>query len=429
MTDPRCTPPPWAKQVNQRLARRSAWTVALLVLSLVAGWGAPASVVFAQAAGGCTFVLGFADLRALVPTEVGACTDDERANPANGDAVQPTTRGLLVWRKADNWTAFTDGARTFVNGPLGLQQRLNGQRFWWEENGDNLPMVPPARAGERCHTAGLAVSLDGVDVGAGNLVGTFRLTNTQPVPCTLFGYVGLALRDGAGNALPTNAIRGGGGTFQQDPAPSVVTVQPGGFATFRVHWEQVPVGTETTCPTAAALAITPPDEFVSLVVATQIRACGGGRLDVGAVQAAPIGSAIQPTGTVSSVRIALIDTESGGGDVGCGDRVVLVDRAIPPTRAPLTAALSELLAGREARVGPSGLYNAFYRSDLRVVSATVQPDGRAVIRLDGVLRSGGVCDSPRLVAQVRETARQFSTVREVQVFVNDRPLADLLSER
>ena len=48
------------------------------------------------------------------------------------DSVQQTTGGLMAWRKADNWTAFTDGYRTWVNGPNGLQQRLNTERFEWE---------------------------------------------------------------------------------------------------------------------------------------------------------------------------------------------------------------------------------------------------------------------------------------------------------
>src|SRR5690348_15285088 len=83
------------------------------------------------AASGCTFVLGFAGLAATVP-QVGRCLDDEAHNPANGDAIQHTTGGLLVWRKADNWTAFTDGARTWIAGPYGLVRRANSQRFSWE---------------------------------------------------------------------------------------------------------------------------------------------------------------------------------------------------------------------------------------------------------------------------------------------------------
>ena len=85
----------------------------------------------ASAAGSCHFQLGFAALHAALPTEVGDCLDDE-TYAANGDSLQRTTGGLLVWRKADNWTAFTDGARAWVNGPYGLEARLNDQRFIWE---------------------------------------------------------------------------------------------------------------------------------------------------------------------------------------------------------------------------------------------------------------------------------------------------------
>jgi hypothetical protein len=53
----------------------------------------------------------------------------------NGDGLQSTTRGLMVWRKSDNWTAFTDGFRTWINGPSGVQERLNTQRFPWEHDG------------------------------------------------------------------------------------------------------------------------------------------------------------------------------------------------------------------------------------------------------------------------------------------------------
>ena len=89
----------------------------------------------------CHFILGFATLAGALSAQVGACTDDEGHNPANGDALQHTTGGLLVWRKADNWTAFTDGYRTWVNGPDGIRERLNSQRFSWEANPDGLPVV------------------------------------------------------------------------------------------------------------------------------------------------------------------------------------------------------------------------------------------------------------------------------------------------
>lgn len=79
----------------------------------------------------CQFSLGFKALHDLDPSDVGNCTANQ-TYAANGDAQQPTTRGLLVWRKADNSTAFTDGFRTWINGPYGLQERLNTERLSWE---------------------------------------------------------------------------------------------------------------------------------------------------------------------------------------------------------------------------------------------------------------------------------------------------------
>jgi hypothetical protein len=40
---------------------------------------------------------------------------------------------------------------------------------------------------------------------------------------------------------------------------------------------------------------------------------------------------------------------------------------------------------------------------------------------------GGVCDNPRVEAQIEETALQFATVSEVAVFVNGKPLEEIIS--
>ena len=103
--------------------RRIAFLVSVVLYLL-----SPSSVAAAE----CQFVLGFATLRDLVGHDiVGECLENEHYNHI-GDSVQQTTGGLLVWRKADNWTAFTDGYRTWINGPNGLVQRLNTERFAWE---------------------------------------------------------------------------------------------------------------------------------------------------------------------------------------------------------------------------------------------------------------------------------------------------------
>ena len=91
----------------------------------------------------CSFQLGFKALYDLIPDVVGECVDDEQHNPATGITQQHTANGQLTWRKADNWTGFTDGQRTWINGPEGLQQRLNSERFPWE------PALPSPTAAQR----------------------------------------------------------------------------------------------------------------------------------------------------------------------------------------------------------------------------------------------------------------------------------------
>jgi hypothetical protein len=81
----------------------------------------------------CSFTLGFAAIHGQLPDVVGRCVADETHDPLSGDAMQETTNGVLMWRKADNCIAFTDGSSTWVNGPSGLQNRPNDQRFDWEQ--------------------------------------------------------------------------------------------------------------------------------------------------------------------------------------------------------------------------------------------------------------------------------------------------------
>jgi hypothetical protein len=91
----------------------------------------------------CVFTLGFRTLYEMIPQIAGPCIENEWHNAENGDGLQRTTRGLMVWRKIDNWTAFTDGHMTWINGPVGLQARLNTERFIWEPVAAPVPAPPP----------------------------------------------------------------------------------------------------------------------------------------------------------------------------------------------------------------------------------------------------------------------------------------------
>ena len=77
------------------------------------------------------FTLGFAVFAQQIPDIVGEPIDNEYLTP-EGNSIQHTTNGLLVWRKADNWTAFTNGENSWVVGPEGIQIRANDERFPWE---------------------------------------------------------------------------------------------------------------------------------------------------------------------------------------------------------------------------------------------------------------------------------------------------------
>lgn len=96
----------------------------------------------AAASPDCQFSFGFKALHDLIPATVGDCLSNE-AYSTTGDSLQLTTGGLLVWRKADNHTAFTNGSTTWVLGPLGLQVRPNNARFAWE------PDIAPANVDPR----------------------------------------------------------------------------------------------------------------------------------------------------------------------------------------------------------------------------------------------------------------------------------------
>lgn len=109
-----------------------------LVLVAFLGFFPQAPVIAAD----CQFVLGFQVIHDQIPDIVGECVVDQHYNPENGDALQETTKGLMVWRKADNFTAFTDGFRSWVNGPYGLMERLNTERFEWEKEVPTAPAAP-----------------------------------------------------------------------------------------------------------------------------------------------------------------------------------------------------------------------------------------------------------------------------------------------
>jgi hypothetical protein len=129
------------------------------------------------------------------------------------------------------------------------------------------------------------------------------------------------------------------------------------------------------------------------------------------------------TREVKVYLIALNDQGRTGAKVGCDDSLVPVTRTINATDAPLKAALQELLSMPREYEGR--LSNSWHGRNLKVRTVTLRA-GVATIRITGELFVAGVCDAPRIEAQIKETTRQFPTVRTVKVFVNNRTLAQAI---
>lgn len=117
-------------------ARRTLFILLVAVATLTA------SVTPAGAQTAPEFKLGFKTLAELIPGVAGQPLANEQHDSVTGDSMQPTTTGLMVWRKATNTVAFTNGAMTWVIGPLGLQSRPNDTRFAWESSAPSADSLP-----------------------------------------------------------------------------------------------------------------------------------------------------------------------------------------------------------------------------------------------------------------------------------------------
>jgi spore germination protein GerM len=163
---------------------------------------------------------------------------------------------------------------------------------------------------------------------------------------------------------------------------------------------------------------------ITLPVLLSICALAHGHPSAAAYKARAGLSASAQTREVKVYLVALGDNGKRGKKIGCEDSLVAVRRKVKPTAAPLRAALDALLSMPREYAPDSSLNNFWGGNNLRVRSVSISR-GTAVIRITGEGPSiAGICDEPRVISQIEETAKQFPTVRRVRVFVNDQALAD-----
>ncbi len=126
--------------------------------------------------------------------------------------------------------------------------------------------------------------------------------------------------------------------------------------------------------------------------------------------------------------VAVGDAGQIGTEFGCNDSLVPVEVAIEPTVAPLRASLEALLAANGEDYGRPELSNVFSNSNLEIGPIDIQNE-TAIIYLSGDLNIAGVCDMPRVEMQLTRTALQFSTVNEVEIYIDGVPLEEVLDLR
>lgn len=123
--------------------------------------------------------------------------------------------------------------------------------------------------------------------------------------------------------------------------------------------------------------------------------------------------------------VMLEDNGAVGQAIGCGDSLVEVPRPQIQNVGDIEGVLTDLFLQGEY-YGQSGFYNALHQSSLTVDSVSVS-GGNAVVELSGDLVLAGVCDNPRVTAQLEETVLQFDDINSVEIFINGTSLADHLS--
>jgi hypothetical protein len=123
--------------------------------------------------------------------------------------------------------------------------------------------------------------------------------------------------------------------------------------------------------------------------------------------------------------VALEDAGKSGAAIGCGDSLVPVDIETTDARS----ALEFLLAHNDRFYGQSGLYNTLNQSDLKVVRYD-EKSGSIEVDLVGKFLLGGICDNPRVKAQLEATIRQSAeSTFPVILRINGELLDDVLSQK
>jgi hypothetical protein len=123
---------------------------------------------------------------------------------------------------------------------------------------------------------------------AGTITGVITVTNTGSSLCTADGYPKVALFSGSGAPLTVTIVNGLSVSLSPpaNAGPSAVSVAPSSTAQFSYQYSDVPVGSETSCPTSETASVTMPGgTTASPTFALAIGPCDNGTIRVSPVYA------------------------------------------------------------------------------------------------------------------------------------------------
>jgi hypothetical protein len=141
----------------------------------------------------------------------------------------------------------------------------------------------------RCLVAQLAVKPGQGGVAAGSVGQTVHFTNVSRHTCLLDGYPGMQMLNGAGKPIATEVHRGASVTVVSRPV-RLVTLAPGGEASFDIGYADATGFGNERCPTSARVEVTPPNDYGHLTIAWALQPYGGDipHLECGLINVSPV---------------------------------------------------------------------------------------------------------------------------------------------
>ncbi len=129
---------------------------------------------------------------------------------------------------------------------------------------------------------------------------------------------------------------------------------------------------------------------------------------------------------VTVILIAQLPENGNAKDIGCGNTTKPMTVKSTFKGDPVQDALEVLFGLKNAGYENQKLYNALYQSKLKVQSVETKNDV-VTVKLTGNIKLSGVCDNPRVRAQLVDTIKLASDANDVVVLVNGKSLSDVLS--